>query len=311
MRGISPGMRSARERPVQCVIAGGSLVGLSAAIALSRLGIDVTVLERSPARADDGGGGLGVDVALLRQVTAISAQPPVVHGIDRDTTGWHLLQGWLETHAEHRSAVAVHRRSRLMSVSPGNDAESAAVMAEDGGSHRADLVLGADGARSTVRMAVDTEHPGARYAGVLLWRIMVDEQALPAGVGLPAAGELRSTMLSLAPSSHVAPSRGRQTPSGTPSNSRQEIPGPMSCHELRRPVILIQDPPRSGCLAGLARQRRRLGDCRRPRRARDVSEHGCLRAPLQNGNRWLSMVGLLLQAPVLSQAPDLDRAAWP
>ncbi len=174
---------------MQCVVAGGSLVGLSAAIALSRLGIEVTVLERSPARADDGGGGLGVDVALLGQVTGISAQPPVVHGIDRDTTAWHLLQSWLETHAMRRSGVTVHRGVQVTSVSPGNKAESAAVVAEDGSSHRADLVVGADGARSTVRLAVDSEHPGARYAGVLLWRSMVDERALPAGVGLPAAGE--------------------------------------------------------------------------------------------------------------------------
>ena len=39
----------------------------------------------------------------------------------------------------------------------------------------ADLVIGADGARSTVRATVDPEHPDARYAGVLLWRTLVDE----------------------------------------------------------------------------------------------------------------------------------------
>jgi 2-polyprenyl-6-methoxyphenol hydroxylase-like FAD-dependent oxidoreductase len=55
--------------PMRCVVVGGSLVGLSAAIALSRLGF--AVAERSPARAVDGGGGLGVDVALLREVTGI------------------------------------------------------------------------------------------------------------------------------------------------------------------------------------------------------------------------------------------------
>jgi 2-polyprenyl-6-methoxyphenol hydroxylase-like FAD-dependent oxidoreductase len=182
-------MRSAEGQPVQCVVVGGSLVGLSAASALSRLGIEVTVLERSPARADDGGGGLGVDVALLGQVTGISGQPPVVHGVDRDTTAWHLLQGWLEAHAVRRAGVTVLRGTQVTSVNPGNRAEPAAVVTEDGGLRRADLVLGADGARSTVRTAVEPEHADARYAGVLLWRSLVDERALPAGVPLPAAGE--------------------------------------------------------------------------------------------------------------------------
>jgi 2-polyprenyl-6-methoxyphenol hydroxylase-like FAD-dependent oxidoreductase len=104
-------MTSAAGGPVRGVVVGvvvgGSLVGLSTAIALSRLGMDVTVLERSPARAVDGGGGLGVDVALLQRVTGIDAEPPVVHGIDRDTTAWHLLQGWLEEHALHRPGVTV------------------------------------------------------------------------------------------------------------------------------------------------------------------------------------------------------------
>ena len=95
---------SAAVRRVLCVVAGGSLVGLSAAIALSRAGIDVTVLERSPARAVAGGGGLGVDVALLQQVTGLRDEPPVLHGIDRDTTAWHLLQGWLEDQASRGQA---------------------------------------------------------------------------------------------------------------------------------------------------------------------------------------------------------------
>ncbi len=80
-------------RPLRCVVAGGSLVGLSVAIALSRLGLKVTVAERSPARA-------------------------------------------------------------------------------------------ADGARSTVRATVDPHHD-ARYAGVLLWRTLVDEQAMLRNVTLP------------------------------------------------------------------------------------------------------------------------------
>ena len=50
-------------------------------------------------------------------------------------------------------------------------------------------MIGADGARSTVRAAVDPEDPDARYAGVVLWRCLVEEQAMPGAVTLPGAGE--------------------------------------------------------------------------------------------------------------------------
>jgi 2-polyprenyl-6-methoxyphenol hydroxylase-like FAD-dependent oxidoreductase len=71
---------------------------------------------------------------------------------------------------------------------PGDD-QPASVLTSDGGEYGADLVIGADGARSTVRASVDPQHSDARYAGVLLWRSLVDEQAMPAGVALPADGE--------------------------------------------------------------------------------------------------------------------------
>ena len=182
-------MQSSAAGPVTCAVVGGSLVGLSAAIALSRLGMDVTVFERSPARAIDGGGGLGVDVGLLRQVTGIGEDPPVFHGIDRDTTAWHLLQGWLESQALRRPAVTVQRGAQVTAVHPGGDQQAASVVTEDGAEHRCDLVIAADGARSTVRAAVDPERPDARYAGVLLWRCLVDERVLPDSVTLPRARE--------------------------------------------------------------------------------------------------------------------------
>jgi 2-polyprenyl-6-methoxyphenol hydroxylase-like FAD-dependent oxidoreductase len=182
-------MASTAEDGLHCVVAGGSLVGLSAAIALSRLGMDATVLERSPAQAVEGGGGLGVDVALLQQVTGLRGDPPVLHGADRDTTAWHQLQGWLEDQATRRGGVTVHRGTEVAAVHPGNDQQPASVLTADGGEYRADLVIGADGARSTVRAAVDPAFPDARYAGVLLWRSLVDEQAMLPGVALPGAGE--------------------------------------------------------------------------------------------------------------------------
>jgi len=183
------GAERASTPPIRCVVAGGSLVGLSAAIALSRLGFEVTVAERSPARAVDGGGGLGVDVALLREVTGIDADPPVLHGIDRDGTAWHLLQGWLEEHAARLAGVSVRRGTEVSSVIPGGPDRGATVRAATGDAFAADLVVGADGARSTVRATVDPAHPDGGYAGVLLWRTLVDERAMPPAVALPPAGE--------------------------------------------------------------------------------------------------------------------------
>jgi 2-polyprenyl-6-methoxyphenol hydroxylase-like FAD-dependent oxidoreductase len=177
-----------RDTPMRCAVAGGSLVGLSTAIALSRLGFAVTVAERSPARAVDGGGGLGVDVDLLREVTGIGEDPPVQHGIDRDTTAWHLLQSWLEEHASRRVGVTVRRGTDVITATAGNGQSQATVVTADGTAD-ADLIIGADGARSAVRATVDPEHPDARYAGVLLWRTLVDESALPPEVALPADGE--------------------------------------------------------------------------------------------------------------------------
>ncbi|HUN35655.1 MAG TPA: FAD-dependent monooxygenase [Trebonia sp.] len=175
--------------PIRAVVAGGSLVGLSAAIALSRLGIDVTVFERTAARAEDGGGGLGVDTDLLREVTGLSAAPPVVHGIDRDTGAWHLLQAWLEDQARSRPGARIGRGTAVVSVLPGDAGRSAIVTTSDGARHHADLVIGADGARSTVRAAVAPGQPDAGYAGVLLWRTLVAERDLPPGTPLPRAGE--------------------------------------------------------------------------------------------------------------------------
>jgi 2-polyprenyl-6-methoxyphenol hydroxylase-like FAD-dependent oxidoreductase len=175
---------------MRCVVVGGSLIGLSTAIALSRLGIEVTVAERSPASAVEGGGGLGVDTGLLREVTDIAEDPPVLHGADRDTTAWHLLQGWLEDHAVRRPGVRVLRDTEVTAVLPGSAGRGARLRTAGDDVLEADLVIGADGARSTVRRAVDPHHPDSHYAGVLLWRAMVREQAMPSDVRLPGAREV-------------------------------------------------------------------------------------------------------------------------
>jgi 2-polyprenyl-6-methoxyphenol hydroxylase-like FAD-dependent oxidoreductase len=52
----------------------------------------------------------------------------------------------------------------------------------EGRRFEADLVIGADGARSVVRRWVSPDRPEAVYAGFVLWRAMVPEAELPAGI---------------------------------------------------------------------------------------------------------------------------------
>ncbi len=257
------------SRTVRCVVAGGSLVGLSAAIALAGQGMDVTVLEQSPSPAADAGGGLGVDVALLQEVTGIADEPPVLHGIDRDTTAWHLLQGWLEEHAARCPGVTMRRAVRVTAADPGDQWHGATVLTADGGSYPADLVVGADGARSTVRAAVAPDNPAARYAGVLLWRALVREQDMPPAVPLPAAGE-----------------PGREVYAGPYRLVTYPVPGPAGETTVgdRRLNLVWYDPQQRGLLldTGLLDGETVRGSLA-PARCRAAFSSGCPSLPPRTG----------------------------
>ena len=169
--------------PLRVLVVGGSLVGLSSAIALARSGATVTVLERTGSSGYEGGGGLGVDVDLLAAVTGLSDDPPVYHGPDRDTTAWPLLAGWLESQARSVPGVELARGAEVVEVGDGW------VRTRQGRRHEADVIVGADGARSTVRRWVSPNRPEATYAGYLLWRAMVAESDLGPDVLEPAQDE--------------------------------------------------------------------------------------------------------------------------
>jgi 2-polyprenyl-6-methoxyphenol hydroxylase-like FAD-dependent oxidoreductase len=62
------------------------------------------------------------------------------------------------------------------------EVDDAWIRTADGSRFQADLVIGADGARSTVRRWVSPDRPEAVYAGFVLWRAMVAEAELPPSV---------------------------------------------------------------------------------------------------------------------------------
>lgn len=136
----------------------------------------MTVLERTGQAGYEGGGGLGVDVALLSGVTGLPGSPPVCQGIDRATTAWPLLAGWLETNARALPEVELLRGAEVVEVGDGW------ARTADGSDVEAEVIIGADGSRSTVRRFVSHDRPDTVYAGYLLWRAMVGEDELPADV---------------------------------------------------------------------------------------------------------------------------------
>src|SRR5580693_1102028 len=174
---------------MRAVVVGGSVVGMSVALAMRKQSADtaeITVLERADGSVG-GGGGLGGDVSLLREVTGLGDEPPGYHGPDRDTTAWQLLRDWLASACEADVAIALHHNANVTGVADG--AEHAEVTAADGRRWLADVVIGADGVHSTVRGVVDPARQTARYAGYVLWRAMVEEQDIAAVADLPGASE--------------------------------------------------------------------------------------------------------------------------
>jgi 2-polyprenyl-6-methoxyphenol hydroxylase-like FAD-dependent oxidoreductase len=167
-------------------VVGGSLVGMSLALAVAGRAGHATILERSP-EGVLGGGGLGVDVPLLQEVTGRSDAPPVYPGPDRDTTAWHLLRDWLVSACSEHTAIRLLRETEVTGVTSHPD--GAAVSTADGRDWRGDVVVGADGVHSTVRRFVDPTRPSSEYAGFVLWRAMVREEDLVGVADMPGRDE--------------------------------------------------------------------------------------------------------------------------
>jgi 2-polyprenyl-6-methoxyphenol hydroxylase-like FAD-dependent oxidoreductase len=161
------------------VIVGGSLVGQCAALALSRDGWNVIVLERSPGELT-GGTGIGIDRQLLASVTGIDADNLPIINVGFAATAWGLVRGALNSELQHHPRVTVRAGNRVVDVRV-NEIRRDVVVQTTEGEFRADLVLGADGYSSIVRRFVSPDQPDAAYSGYLLWRGLVDERQIPRG----------------------------------------------------------------------------------------------------------------------------------
>ncbi len=162
------------------IIVGGSLSGLTLALACAARGVPVHVVERSPGRVH-GGDSLSIDLADLAATVGRDprAHPrlPVVHAYrDRDLTTWPALYSWLHDRAAATSGIVLEEGKAVTSVTDLGD--QVRICFADGTERVADAVIGADGYHSIVRRTIAPDAPRARYAGYIVWRGLVDERTL-------------------------------------------------------------------------------------------------------------------------------------
>jgi 2-polyprenyl-6-methoxyphenol hydroxylase-like FAD-dependent oxidoreductase len=173
------------------LIIGGGIAGPVAAMALRRAGIQATVYERFDQPADGVGGMIGLapnglnalaTIGLDEAVLAIGEPVPSMAmfswtgkklaefgepGGDRPVfhTVWRSdLYRVLEQEGKARG-VGFEFGKRLVRVD--DTADSVTAHFADGTSATADVLVGADGIRSTVRSLIDPDAPKPRYTGLI------------------------------------------------------------------------------------------------------------------------------------------------
>jgi 2,6-dihydroxypyridine 3-monooxygenase len=193
---------------------GGSIGGLTAALVLGDRGCDVQVYERSTVPLQDRGGGIVLHPATVRYLVAMGAQRGDELGVAARALRYMGSDGrtvseqpcryrFTSYYALYRDLLASleAQRYRLGCEVTGFEADGDAVAVEliGGTAERVDLLVCADGVRSTARRRL---LPGIEpaYAGYVAWRGIVGESQLSAAVFSALSGAITYHVM---PHSHM------------------------------------------------------------------------------------------------------------
>src|SRR5262249_30915496 len=176
----------------RAVVVGGSMSGLLAGHLLLRGGWDVDVYERVGGELSGRGAGIVAQPELIARLRAIDIDPDDL-GVQvpgrklLDASGKlvgtrdcpQIVTSWERVYRALRDAFPAERYHRGKGVD-GFDQDDAGVVARfsDGETTRADLLVGADGIRSTIRQQCAPELVPL-YAGYIAWRALIAESAFP------------------------------------------------------------------------------------------------------------------------------------
>jgi 2-polyprenyl-6-methoxyphenol hydroxylase-like FAD-dependent oxidoreductase len=176
----------------RALIVGGSIGGLAAAALLDRVGWEVEVFERVDVELSGRGAGIVTHPPLIEALKVAGAETSDLGviseyrvGFDRQGTEIarfafpQLVTSWDCLQARLRARVPA-ARYHLGHVLQSFTSEGGRVQASFANGHTAegDVLIGADGFRSTVRQHIFPEVQPA-YAGYVVWRGLVHEADLP------------------------------------------------------------------------------------------------------------------------------------
>ena len=177
----------------RAIIIGGSLGGLLAAHLMRQIGWDAVVFERNNTDLVSRGAGLGTHPALmdvLRRIgipfdDSMGLQVPKAIFLDRDgrivdeRRTVRTMSAWGRLYRAVRDPLPADAYRLGMSLQrTEQDADGVTAVFADGSRERGDLLIGADGLRSTVREQM-LPQVQPQYAGYVAWRVMLDEKDVP------------------------------------------------------------------------------------------------------------------------------------
>jgi FAD-dependent urate hydroxylase len=184
------------------LVIGGGIAGPVLAMALQKAGIEATIYEAYPRRADGVGGGLSIAPNGLDALDVIGASD-AIRPMGKPMTGI-VLQDWagrrlgefgnppgvppmqyfwrtdlykaIYDEAEGRG-IRTEYRKRIVRAEEHEDGITAHFA--DGSHATADVLIGADGIRSVVRRLIDPAAPNPDYAGLISFGSRVHDPGVP------------------------------------------------------------------------------------------------------------------------------------